>query len=319
MSATNPSIVDLPVRTNARTTIAVLSDTHYWPAGVERRGSEGSVQVLHAGDEILATLAAQLDEVQPDAIFHLGDVTCGGGSYAMRDDEFTDALCHVHGLLTQRTAPAYALPGNHDCFPGGSDWAFFEELWGMPTDGGWTVDTPTARLVLLNAQGHDADQIAAAHPTDPVYGWVSEPELARLDQALSTAGDRPVVLFVHQLLRQWSGPQEWHDFYGVENAAAVLDVLARHGNVRAVIQGHAHRLDAHATQLGAGETTFVVVPSLIEYPLAWVRLEIDATALRLQLCPLPLPALQDETCVSGTGQAWRAGRDGWRDMTIALR
>ena len=324
MPTDTPNVVTLPTREPARVNIAVLSDTHYWPDGVEQAGSSGSVQVLAAGDEILAALAAELDELQPDAILHLGDVTCGGGTYAMRNDEFEHTLRHVQSLLRARSAPVFALPGNHDCYPGGSDWSFFEEMWGLPTGQGWTLDTPVARLVLLNAQGHSAAQITAARhaddgPADPVYGWVNDAELARLDHALAGADERPVVVFVHQLLRPWAGDQEWKDFYEVRNAPAVLDVMARHGNVRAVIQGHAHRLDVHAAPVGDGQTTFVVVPSLVEYPLAWLRLDMDATTLRLRLCPLPLPALLDVTCASGAGQGWRAGRPAWQDMTIALR
>ncbi|MEZ4613866.1 MAG: metallophosphoesterase, partial [Caldilineaceae bacterium] len=192
MSTNAPNVINLPTRAPARATVAVLSDTHYWPAGVEQVGSSGSVQVLAAGDEILAALAAELDELQPDAILHLGDVTCGGGTYAMGDGAFEDALRHVQSLLRARSAPVFALPGNHDCYPGGSDWAFFEEMWGLSAGQGWTVDTPVARLVLLNAQGHSAAQITAARhaddgPADPVYGWVNEAELARLDQALAGA------------------------------------------------------------------------------------------------------------------------------------
>ncbi|MEZ4612818.1 MAG: metallophosphoesterase [Caldilineaceae bacterium] len=302
----------------------MLSDTHYWPAGVEQVGSSGSVQVLAAGDEILAALAAELDELQPDAILHLGDVTCGGGTYAMGDGAFEDALRHVQSLLRARSAPVFALPGNHDCYPGGSDWACFEEMWGLSAGQGWTVDTPVARLSAAQRTGPLGRTDRRRPPRRrrsrrPGLRLGERGGVGPVGPGAGRAGDRPVVLFVHQLLRPWAGDQEWKDFYEVRNAPAVLDVMARHGNVarrhpRArAPAGRPHR------PVGEGRTTFVVVPSLVEYPLAWLRLDMDATSLRLRLCPLPLPALLDVTCASGAGQGWRAGRPAWQDMTIALR
>ena len=41
------------------------------------------------------------------------------------------------------------------------------------------LDCPAARLVLVNAQGHSREQIESAKPSDPIYGWVSDEELAR--------------------------------------------------------------------------------------------------------------------------------------------
>ena len=83
--------------------------------------------------------------------------------------------------------PALGLPGNHDFPPEGDSWGYVEAQWGLEAGQGCTLDTPYARLVLLNAQGHSAAQIDAAKPEDPVYGWVNDAELARLDQALATA------------------------------------------------------------------------------------------------------------------------------------
>jgi hypothetical protein len=62
----------------------------------------------------------------------------------------------------------------------------------------------------------------------------------------------------------------------------------------------------------------VILPSLIEFPLAWVQLDLAPRLLRMRLRQLPLPQLQEESRASGSGQDWRAGRPEWWDLTIPL-
>jgi hypothetical protein len=212
----------------------------------------------------------------------------------------------------------YVLPGNHDSLPGAGGWDVFHEVWGLQPGLGTTIDLPLARLILLNTHGHTAAQIAQAEGFDPVYGWVSDAELQRLDRDLATAGDRPVLVFTHQLLAPWSNHIDWHDYFAVRNAAAVRSVLSRHQNVAAVFQAHAHRFDVRRLALGPQECTFVILPSLIEYPLAWLQLDLSPDLLRMRLRQLPLPDLREASRTSGRGQEWRAGRPEWWDLTIPL-
>ena len=108
------------------------------------------------------------------------------------------------------------------------------------------------------------------------------------------------------------------NLFGVQNGEAVLAILARHATVSAVFQGHAHRLDVQALALGGRPCTFVVLPALIQFPLAWVRLDLSPAAVCMRLQPLPLPELRDLSRVSGSGQEWRAGRPEWWNYTIPL-
>jgi hypothetical protein len=183
---------------------------------------------------------------------------------------------------------------------------------------GEIIDTPTARLILLNAQGHSIEQIEAAKPSDPVYGWVSDTELGRLEEALATAGSRPVLLFTHQLLHPWSVGKPWEDFYAIRNAAPVLDLMAQYGNVKAVFQAHAHRLDVQVLHVGDQPCHFIVIPAIIEYPLGWLYLELTPHTLQVALQRLPLPELADLGGYSGEGQLWRSGESEWAKLKIKL-
>lgn len=296
-----------------QTRIALCSDTHFWPGAEQRFGQFGS-QLQPWSGEIAAALVAELDAAQPEIILHLGDLTCGGGSFAMPAKSFQAALAEIITDLQSLGAAFYGLPGNHD-FLLEDDWSYAEGLLGLGSGLGRTIDTPVARLVLLNAQGHSADQRNAALPGDPIYGFVHAGELARLEADLASAGDRPVLIFSHQLLHPWAGVQPWAELYGIQNGQEVLAILARQANVRAVFQAHAHRLDVQQASLGEHECTFVVLPAVIEYPLAWLELELSSTAAQCKLCRLPLPHLAEVSRQSGEID-WRAGRPEWEDFTI---
>ncbi len=316
----NPESID--PRTSSGTDIVrigLVSDTHYWPGGGAFRGGTGNLQLLQWSDQVIDTLVEELNQADLDLAIHLGDLTCGGGTYEVTESEFYDLQTAMHDRLQQLEAPVYGLPGNHDCPPSGPPWRFNEERWGLKPGLGKTIDTPGARLVLLNTQGHSSEQIEAGPPGDPIYGWASDDELARLDDALGSAGDRPVVILLHQLLKPWVGDREWEHYYPVENADAVLAIMAKHGNVRAVFQGHAHMLDVQQVAVGDHPCWFVVIPSTVEYPLGWMDLTLSPESLHVKLRMLPLPELAEKTRTSGEGQDWRAGEPEWQDFTIELR
>lgn len=299
-----------------RTCIALCSDTHLWPDAAQRFGGAGS-QMQPWSHEIQNVLLAELAAAQPDLILHLGDFTCGGGAFEMPDNLFYPTLRDLIAELNRLPGEFYGLPGNHDA-PLGQPWTFAEELLGLSPGQGSTIDTPHARLILLNAQGHSQAQLDAALPNDPVSGYVCAAELARLEADLAGAGGRPVLLFLHQLLQPWAGEQTWADLYGVQNGSEVLSLLARHGNVRAVFQAHAHRFDIRSTTLGSGTCSFVVLPAVIEYPMAWLELVLQADRAYLLLRRLPLRDLAEQSRRSSDSD-WRAGRQEWHNTSIPLR
>ncbi len=299
--------------------IGLCADTHYWPQGRNFVTSDGSLQLQGSSQDLLATLFHELRGTHLDMVLHLGDLTCGGGTYDMAPDVFLTTVVDLYRTYQSLDLPVYVLPGNHDSLPGAGGWDVFHDVWGLEPGLGTTIDLPLARLVLLNTHGHSPAQIAQAQEFDPVYGWVSDAELNRLETVLAGAGDRPVLVFTHQLLAPWSNYMDWHDYFAVRNAAAVRAVLSRHANVAAVFQAHAHRFDVRRLALGRQECTFVILPSLIEYPLAWVQLDLAPNLLRMRLRQLPLPELRETSRTSGSGQEWRAGRAEWWDLTIPLR
>ena len=297
-------------------TIALITDTHYWPGSKQRFGGDES-QLQPWSEEIERTLLADLAQANLALILHLGDITCGGGSFAMPADMFQTTLENTCRNLAGLGLPFYGLPGNHDTLAGENDWSMAERLLGLQAGLGRTIDLPQARLILLNTHGHTSSQREEALPGDPTYGWVSEAELARLQADLKSA-DRSVVVFSHQLLQPWPGEAEWHELYGVINRQAVLDILSQSKHIRAVFQGHAHRLNVQTARVGQQVCRFVVAPAVMAYPMAWLKLTFGEKGLRVEMKSLVLPDLQQLSRDSGEGHTWRAGQVEWQDFVIQL-
>lgn len=299
------------------TKIALCTDTHFWPNGPNSVFSDGRIQLQSATEELQESLLATIWSHDPDLIIHMGDWSCGGGSFEMPEGEFYQALEQAKEAFCGLDRPVYTLPGNHDCPPGG-DYSFFAQLWNTEPGVGQTIDLPEARLVLINTHGHSANQLAAAYPNDPISGWVNEAELNRIEDALITAENKPVIFFIHQLLMPWSAEYPWRDLYQVDNSEQVLNLMRLYGNVRAVFQGHAHMLDLSLQSIGQTDCLFIVTPSVIEYPIGWLMLELNENILTGQLERLPLPELAEQSRQSGKGQEWRAGRPEWSNFRIEL-
>jgi Icc protein len=306
------------------TRIALCTDTHNWmpPPGNVSPGAQ-AVVLQHDSPAVQAALLDVLRAEQSDLVIHLGDFTCGGGYFHMPPADFAPVSAAIRRDFAALPMPVYVLPGNHDCVPGGGDWRVFEQIWGLRHTLGHTVDLPAARLILVHSQGHSPAQLAAAAPDDPIYGWVGDEELARLDADLTGAGDRPVILFLHQLLIPWGSGPDYVDYYGTGNADRVLEIVDRHANVRAVFQGHAHLYDVQERNVGIRPCPFIVTPAVIDYPLGWLDLELDEGCLRVTLRQLPLPGLIERSRSGppgngGASQEWRAGRPEWRNLVIDL-
>jgi len=304
----------------SQSVIGIVSDTHYWQRSEPVVTKEGAIQLQRWSETLLTTLLNEMAGAGVTQIVHLGDITCGGGTYEMPTGDFVDTLANLCRRTQESPIPIAVLPGNHDRWPGTGTMDAFCSIWATQLGTGTTIDLPEARLVLLDSQGHPAEVVTAAPGGDPVFGWVTDTELARLDEALATAGDRPVLIFCHQLLLPWAGDREWRDFYGIANASDVLDIMRRHGNARAVFQGHAHRLDVQEVALDPHRSTlFAVVPAIIEYPVAWVRLELSNDRAAMSLQRLPLPELAEISRDSGGGQRWREGKPEWWNVSFPLR
>jgi 3',5'-cyclic-AMP phosphodiesterase len=117
----------------------------------------------------------------------------------------------------------YCLPGNHD-EPGLMTGLFNGDGFqygGTAEFGAWSV-------VFIDTHVHGRPE-----------GRVVPAELARLEAALASSGERPVLVCLHH--PPLPVGSAWLDGVGLRNASEFLAVIERHPAVRVVLGGHVHQ------------------------------------------------------------------------------
>ena len=188
--------------------IVQFTDLHLYGAADGRLRGIATLPALEAA---LAT--AQAREAAWDALLLTGDL--------VQDDPA--GYAHVRRLFGESKVPVYCLPGNHD-EPAPMREALAArpfQLCGSARHGEWL-------LVMLDSYQHG---MAA--------GRLAASELARLDAALAARPDRHALVCLHH--HPIAAGSRWLDTVGLDNGAALFEVLDRHAHVRALLWGHVHQ------------------------------------------------------------------------------
>jgi len=277
---------------SAEIQIGIVADTHFWFEADCGFGA-GQRQLQPYSQLLLDLLLADLQAQPLDLVLHLGDLTCGGGGYDMPAHLVPTSIQKIRTGLETVGCPVGMVPGNHDCRLGHS-FAETDVLLGLTSDLGTSYTFPEARLhvELIHSQAHTRAERAESLQEDiaPIHGRTAPRELARLQRSLQAAAGLNVLVGSHQLLVPMS---PWREPVSppmqVANSPEIVRLLARHGRVRAIFQGHTHTYDLHQVPLGCGTCTAVVVPALIQWPVSWLHLTATPEELTWQLRPLPVP------------------------------
>ncbi|MFQ5509287.1 MAG: 3',5'-cyclic-AMP phosphodiesterase [Leptospirillia bacterium] len=177
----------------------------------------------------------------------------------LAQDEKAGAYVRLAEVIRTLGAPAYALNGNHED-PDEMRRGFQKVPGAVRRDGSFFAGN--WQVILLNSR--QAGQVA---------GRLSDAELIRLDRALCAhAHHHALICLHHQPVPVGSA---WIDDIGLLNGDALLNVLARHGNVRAVLWGHVHQAFDETRRVGEGgvrllstpSTCFQFVPGVTEFAL----------------------------------------------------
>ena len=196
------------VVSRAPTRIVQFTDLHLYGAADGRLRGIATLPSLEA-----AIAAARAGEAPWEAVLLTGDL--------VQDDPA--GYQHVRRLFGASPVPVYCIPGNHD-EPGPMRAALAAEpfrICGSARHGEWL-------FVMLDSYQHG---LAA--------GRLGDSELARLDAALAAHADQHALVCLHH--HPVAAGSRWLDTVGLENGAALFEVLDRHRNVRAVLWGHVHQ------------------------------------------------------------------------------
>jgi 3',5'-cyclic-AMP phosphodiesterase len=184
-----------------------LSDPHLFadPDG-ELRG----VNTLTSLRRVLNEAASR--KLNLDAVVCSGDIV----------NDQPAGYAHFARELAAFGKPVYCIPGNHD------DPALMRRALARPPfQVGGQVDLGSWRIILLDSC-----------VPGQAGGHLDQAELQRLEAALA-GSDRFAMVCVHH--HPVSMSSRWLDAVGIDNAAALFEVLDAHAQVRLLSWGHVHQ------------------------------------------------------------------------------
>jgi Icc protein len=135
---------------------------------------------------------------------------------------------HLRRLLAPLSMPVFVIPGNHDARAPLRQ-AFAAERY-LPATGylQYTIEDYPLRLVALDTL------VPGRH-----LGTLCAERLQWLDAALAARPDRPTMILMHH--PPFATGIAYMDHYGLENAAGLAGIVARHPQVERILCGHLHR------------------------------------------------------------------------------
>lgn len=224
--APRPSLDGTPDAGGHPIVLLHITDTHLF----------ASADTTHRGINTQASLDAVLADATadarwpPHAIVVTGDIV---------HDESRAGYERFRSTLESLGPPAFCIPGNHD------DPAVLKQCLAAPrVQVCGDTRLGTWRLILLSSFGGGE-----------VAGALGHTELARLEMVLDRhPGEHTLICMHHPPVPMGSA---WLDKPGLRDADALMELVRRHPQVRAVLWGHVHQeFDRHA-----GGIRFMSTPS----------------------------------------------------------
>ena len=251
MPSAPPVVADLA--SDSSVLLVQLSDSHLFAA------ADGKLLGMNTHDSLQRVIERVLDEQpQIDLILASGDLSQDGSLASYQ---------RFRQLHEQIPAPARWFAGNHDELPAMHTACADSDLLQPIIDlGNW-------RIILLDTS------IPGAVP-----GYCSAEQLALLEQALQTAGDRYVLVSFHH--HPVSIGCRWMEPIGIRNPEALFAVTDRYPQVRALLWGHIHQefdqLRNGVRLLASPSTCVQFAPGSEEFQVdqeapgyRWLRLHAD--------------------------------------------
>jgi hypothetical protein len=167
---------------------AFITDSHYHPAAEK---DYGAPKMLTQSRTVLDAIVPAINGCDPEFIVHGGDLLCGGGSFAMPYEVYLQAIADVGDAFDKFAAPAYYIPGNHDCDAQEGSFEAFAQRFPIPQTLDIVEAAPRLRLALANI-----------YPVSPLENsggtWTAEhDQLLRQGAAQAQQDGCALILFIH--------------------------------------------------------------------------------------------------------------------------
>ncbi len=270
--------------------------------------------------EVMECLRGDLQALRPDFMLITGDVV----SCQTREAMFT-----ARQILDKVGIPCYPMGGNHD-FALSESRAWFLEAFGdiLPEPRSYyTFVHKGLRFCILDPWWRwpggslrpVAPKLAIDEMDESVKGlsWaLPEEQIGWLAGVLSRDPGTPTVIAEHYPMAPTPArlvQRDFRDGGSLENGAAVMALLERHKQVRAVFAGHIH---AHFIET-RGLVTHVTTGSMPEYPVEYRVVEVHEDRMEVRTQGLSDPSFARRSLIPG--REFTAGTLSDREAVIRLK
>ncbi len=265
-----------------------LTDTHHYPNAPE---DYGAPKMLTRSREVLDAIVPPINALDPDFIVHGGDLLCGGGSFDLPQATYLKSIDEVADAFAGFRAPAYYIPGNHDCDAQNGSFEPLARKFPIP-DTLTVVDAaPRLRLALANIY-HQCNPIEESSGI-----WTADLDCALREAAAKASEDRCALILV---LHTWVLPSYEAGKGILKGADTLLETLTTHPAVVALFTGHRHinRIRMYRDFL------IVDTACLIGFPLGFRQVRLcDNGAFATTFHQLDLPDLLQASYDRSTPEA----------------
>lgn len=285
-----------------------LADPHLGALSDTKRNNRVMCTLM---PEIIQCLRHDLHVLNPDFVLTAGDIA---------NDRSRDSIYAARDLLDSLKLRYYPLGGNYD-FSHENSRQWFVEAFHAHLPAADTVYSFTRRnlhFCILDPWWVLSDGGLSPFPLrdDPTQAWAVPPhQLAWLEEDLQRHAPMTSVIALHYpvmpLPRRLNGPSRVNAG-SLTNGEVVLEVLARHPQVRLVLAGHLH-LNFICECRGVVQ---VVTSALPEYPAEYRDIQVYEDRIEIHTVGLSDAAYAAQSLLDG-GE-WTAGEEQDRSTVVPL-
>ena len=269
--------------------------------------------------EVMSCLSQDLGKLGADFILATGDIA---------STQTREAMFEARDQMDSLGVPYYPMGGNHDfVVPESRDWfleAFAERLPVQET--GYSFTHKNLHFCVLDAWwlwgdgtvSEVSEASVSANLDESLAGarWTVPPhQFTWLEEDLSAHAEMATVIALHYPLVPIPARMERPGFKNggcLDNGDALLSLLRRFPQVKAVFSGHVHM---HFIEPLEGLTQ-VVTGALPEFPTEYRDVRVYEDRMEVETLGLSDPSFSARSLIPG--KDWTAGRTGDRTATIPL-
>lgn len=234
--------------------LGLLPDSHLQPGAANRPINKRAKRLYPLAESLSKRYVARMQSDGTDRILFLGDTM---------DPMTADTLSATRSIFSTVKIPCHPIIGNHELY-GSRSAADFNQAFELPDSGDYSIRHDKVTIICLATP----DQACLARESVQ-FKWLQRQLAANRGQIILIAAHFSLVLHPCVQGRRNDGMQQVYD------PGPVLELLAEHPNAVAWLAGHKNI----PSKIIKDDTLHLLSPQLIQYPCAYVTLDIYEDAI----------------------------------------